>query len=152
MYEVVRLAACATLAVLVLPAAPAAAEYFHLSQNGVCNRTEKPVSDVYVDVDLCDDHCHCKVDASGGAGTYASPVTLAPGACGTATIELGEGCSASVTVYAGPGDVVGCTYQLSVSPTGNKTIENRGCRQGTDFVLEPHDGDEHFQLDIRPKS
>jgi hypothetical protein len=159
MHRVVRLAAgpafdvVAGLAALALPAAPATAASFHLAQNGVCNKTDKPVEDVWVAIQACEgDDCRCKVTQSDGAGTYGNEVTLAPGACGTATFELGDGCSGLAMVFVDPDDVVQCSFRLSVSPTGNKTIENAGCRQGQDFILEPHDGDEHFQLDIQPKS
>ncbi len=158
MHGVVRLAASPAFAVLVLaalalPAAPATAASFHLSQSGVCNKTDKPVEDVWVDVQACEgDYCKCKVTQSDGAGTYGNPVTLAPGACGTATFELGDGCNGVAVVFVGSDDVVQCSFRLSVSPTGNKTIESAGCRQGQDYLLEPRDGDEHFQLDIKAKS
>jgi len=149
----VRLAASAAMAIFAAAGTPAAAEYFHLSQNGVCNKTAQPVPDIWVAMEACEggDDCTCKVTETDGAGTYANEATLAPGACGTATFELGAGCSGVAVVYVGPDDVE-CSFQLSVSPTGNKTIENAGCNHSPDFLLEPHDGDEHFQLDIKPKS
>ncbi len=136
----------------VAAATPAGAAYFHLAQNGVCNKTASPVTDVWVAAEACEggDGCACKVTQTDGAGTYSNEATLAPGACGTATFELGPGCSGTAVIYVGPDDVA-CSFDLSVSPTGNKTIDHARCGKSQDFLLEAHDGDEHFQVDIKPK-
>ncbi len=141
-----RFGSFAFLAVVVLASqAPAAATsaYFHLAQDGLCNKTAASVIfGVRIDCDSECGKCEMKTtthfDGAGGGD-------LDPGECATATFYLetsGEACSIDLTFNVGDKS---CEFSASIDPqSSEKKVEAGPCHS----PLHATHGDEHFQITI----
>ena len=148
----IALYAAAMLACLV--SQPTSAAYFHLSQPGLCNHTSKAIENSGILIG-CSDGCDtCKATDShaiGGFGPEREGWTLHAGVCATMSFEIGgeatSSCTADIDVVL---DAVSCSFLLTVSATGSKSIHMNGCDQGGGFKMVPDHGSEHFQVEIKP--
>ena len=134
----------AALGAGALLSARAAADTFHLAQDGLCNHSDR----TYTFVLTSEDSGVTVSDRKGFHDDHSG--TLAVGECASATINVSNdqvGCQAStITLEVGTGRA--CTVQLM--PDSALCGNGRGilftfCSDG----LRSSHGDEHFQIEIK---